>query len=115
MIVNIDKKTLIEIKKLISEDYCLSNYPSKSAVLIYKNALTNEVKELKVEKCEIEISDKYIKESKEAYKSYANDKKNNVLYCEVGKLVAVSGAALKGREEQLKLLKIAFTKNYQNI
>ena len=103
--ITLTEKTAEQTKNLIMNGYKLIEYPEKP-VLIYKNG--NNIVKVKVKLGKLKCSTQKVIEAKESFEAY-NMGQDDHLHDEVGKLVAITGAALYGREEQLILLRRTFS------
>lgn len=105
--VTLDEKMLKDIKVLINDGFCLKALPAKDNILCYYRAFDKKLVNVKAEPFKSKITEAKRRECYEAFAGYAKGEDDHLLD-EVGKLIAVTGATLSGREEQLYLLKKTF-------
>ena len=92
--INLDKKTAEKCRHLILDGYKLSEYPEKP-VLVYKKG--NNTVVVKVKMGKLKCAPIKYQEARESFEAYAMGQDDH-LHDEVGKLVAITGAALIDRE-----------------
>lgn len=111
--ITLDEKTLKHIKTLINDGFALKAIPAKDNILCYYRAFDKKLVNIKAAPYKSKISDVKLREAYESFEAY-NQGEDDHLHDEVGKLVALTGAALPGREDQLILLRKTFAPKSQN-
>jgi hypothetical protein len=111
--VTLDEKMLKDIKILINDGFCLKALPAKDNILCYYRAFDKKIVNVKAEPYKSKITEAKRRECYEAFEVFQKGEDDH-LRDEVGKLVAVTGATLSGREEQLYLLRKTFAPKSQN-
>jgi len=114
--LNLKEKQLENIKVLISNGYSLQDLPDDKGVLVYKNLQTNDTVKVKGKLKKCNFTEQKKQEAEESFLAYKlNVDNDSHLHCEVGKLVALTYAALYGREEMLIALRRTFSPKPQNL
>lgn len=114
-VIDIKRKRLDEIRELILKGYSLLMLPDESKKLIYLNEKTKDVVLVKFKFAKYDLPPIKKQEAIESFEAYKLDEKDGHYHNEVGKLVALTGAALPGREEMLIYLRSAFNPKIHNI
>ena len=103
--IDFTMETCAKVKSLIDDYYNLIEFPTKPE-LKYKRFDNSEVI-VKLDKCKADITPEKKKECYEAFEIFMKGEDDRIRD-EVGKLVAISGATLSKREEQLYILRQTF-------
>lgn len=107
--LNLKLKQLDNIKTLILNGYSLQELPNEKGVLIYVNLQTNDTVKIKGKLKNFKTSQQKETEAIDSFYAYKLDTTDSHLHNEVGKLVAITYAALYGREEMLIALRKTFS------
>jgi len=103
--VDYTMETCAEIKSLIDDCFILREFPTKPELKYTR--FDGAEKIVKLTKCKQKITKEKKKECYEAFEIFMKGEDDRIRD-EVGKLVAISGATLSQREEQLYILRQTF-------
>jgi len=113
--VDLSYDEMILAKELINKGYSLEKYTTSNALLTYKKKgfVDRYIQSIK---CSTDRYNKKLEEGIERFNEYAVEYSNldEHLKNEVGKLIAITGAGLNGREEYFNNLKKAFASESNN-
>lgn len=109
--IDLTMETCTELKGIINAGYVLHEFPTKPELKYTR--FDNSQMVVKVGKCKTAITDIKKQECLDAFVEY-NKGESDHLFDELGKLIAITGATLSKREEQLYILKQVFAQNKGN-
>lgn len=109
-IIDLKRKQLDKIRELIKEGYVLTNLPDDSGKLFYHHEKTGKTVKIKAKYSKYKFFSEKEKEVVDSFYAY-HQHEDDFIHDEVGKLVALTGAAYYGREDMLIHLRATFNPN----